>query len=332
MKLTLKTIVSAVTIFALLAIGSESNFSYAEEATQPALKRATPTATVKFADRDTCSLFLDIYAPSADAPTTLEGKAKPTILWIFGGGFMSGSRNDAVQFWFQKLLDDGYSVVAIDYRLGLKGFKGAGINAKFIKATSKAIDMAVEDLYSATLWLIDNGAEYGIDASNIVLSGSSAGAITSLQAEYDICNAKPLSKMLPEGFNYTGVMAFAGAAYCFDWRLRFNEEPCPLALFHGINDTTVPYKGVELFQLSMCGSSNIVKALNKYGYRNYNIYRFVAHGHEIAVNMGISYPEEIHFLESNVIRGEVRTVDATIDDPTIPFPKWGAGGYKQIYD
>lgn len=164
-----------------------------------------------------------------------------------------------------------------------------------------------------------------------MLAGASAGAIIALQAEFDITNGKPLSSVLPEDFNYKGIMSFSGAAYCFDWNLRFAKEPCPIAFFHGTDDTIVPYRKISFLQVSMKGSDALVETMEKSGYNNYNIYRFPDHGHEIAVNMGISYPEEMRFLEENVIRGRVRTVDAFVYDPAIPTPEWESNGFKQLY-
>ena len=333
---TIRTSVTFAAI-ALLMLGPDlpavSAYETETVASSDTTRFAVPNATFKYAERDTCDLYLDIYLPEEGSATSLEGRAKPTVLWIFGGGFFEGQRNDGITEWFRLLQKDGYSVVAIDYRLGLKGVSiSPGINPKFIKAVAKAIDMGVEDLYSATLWINDNGDCYGLDANNIVLAGASAGAIIALQAEFDITNGKPLSSVLPEDFNYKGIMSFSGAAYCFDWNLRFAKEPCPIAFFHGTDDSIVPYRKISFLQVSMKGSDALVKTMKKSGYNNYNIYRFPDHGHEIAVNMGISYPEEMRFLEENVVRGQTRTIDAFVYDPVIPTPKWESNGFKQLYE
>ena len=54
----------------------------------------TPDHTYMFAQRDTCELYMDIYEPAKDSQTTFEGKAKPTVMFMFGGGFIDGSRDD----------------------------------------------------------------------------------------------------------------------------------------------------------------------------------------------------------------------------------------------
>lgn len=74
-----------------------------------------------------------------------------------------------------------------------------------------AVDMAVEDLYDATSFIVGQARAWGLDPSAVVASGSSAGAITVLQGEYERCTGSALSRRLPEGFRYAGIIAFAGA-------------------------------------------------------------------------------------------------------------------------
>ena len=290
-----------------------------------------PTGTYCFVQRDTCSLYLDVYAPTPGSQTTIGDKAKPTVLFVFGGGFFEGERNNrGHQYWFKMLVDAGYSVVAIDYRLGLKGFRGAGLNKAFINATHNAIDMAVDDLYAATLWLLEHGSEVGVDARNIVVSGSSAGAITVMQAEYELANRTERCALLPADFNYTGVMSFSGALYSLKGSPKYENEPCPTLLFHGTDDKIVPYKQLRLGRLFFGGAKPISKVYKKKGY-NYNAYHYLGHGHEIANNMILSFPEEIRFLETNVTRGQKRIIDTQVDDPDIKIPDWGKGDYKGLY-
>ena len=45
--------------------------------------------------------------------------------------------------------------------------------------------------------LDDNADQLGFDANNIVISGSSAGAITVMQAEYELCNKTKWAAGLP---------------------------------------------------------------------------------------------------------------------------------------
>ena len=146
--------------------------------------------TFKFATRDTLDLYLDVYAPAEGTQTVFEGHAKPTVLFVFGGGFIQGERNNAFQkAWFERLTQNGYGVVAIDYRLGMKGYKvGKGLSGA-LKASEQFLlsqEMGVEDVCAAVNFLAAN--EVGVDVNNLVLAGSSAGAIISVATEYHIVN------------------------------------------------------------------------------------------------------------------------------------------------
>ena len=92
--------------------------------------------TYLYAQKDTCALYLDIHRPDAGVATDYEGISKPAILYMFGGGFFSGARNETYLLdYFRTLTGNGYTVVAIDYRLGMKGYKvGKGLTG-LAKAT-----------------------------------------------------------------------------------------------------------------------------------------------------------------------------------------------------
>jgi len=288
-----------------------------------------PAGEFKFAERDTCSLWLDIWNPTPGSVTSIGGREKPTVLFVFGGGFVGGERNNGYQrAWYKQLCDEGYHVVAIDYRLGLKGIKWE-FNMKFLHAVQNAIDIAVDDLFAATLWLLEHGAEYGIDANNLVVSGSSAGAITALQAEYEIANRTDRCP-LPATFNYAGVMAFSGALYSYQGGPYYKTEPCPTLLFHGTKDKIVTYKKMKLGRIFFGGLDPIAKMYKKKGF-NYNAYRFNDHGHEIASAMTRLIHEELRFMETNVMRGKKRIVDTVIDDPDIEIPDWASMDFRAIY-
>ena len=169
--------------------------------------------TYRFAQRDTCELYLDVFRPTEGSQTQLDSLQKPTILFVFGGGFIQGERSgEWNRQWYKRLNDNGYAVVSVDYRLGMKGYKVKKGLAGAMKAVDRFLlsqEVGVEDVYEAVAFLSANRESIGIDTDNIGLAGSSAGAIISLAAEYGIVNGK--AKGLPEGFNFKGVMSFAGA-------------------------------------------------------------------------------------------------------------------------
>lgn len=288
----------------------------------------TPDETYMFAKRDTCELFMDIYHPAKGSQTTFNGTEKPTVIFMFGGGFIHGTRdNESYHKWFKMMTENGYRIVSIDYRLGLKGSDKVGVAQ--VNVLDQAIHMAVEDLFSATTFIIDNQDQLGIDPKNIVISGSSAGAITVMQAEYEISNRTHWTSVLPQDFNYKGVMSFSGAILSREGKVDFELEPCPTLMLHGTADKLVPYKQIKILWLGFFGGGKLVERFEKFGY-NYNMYHFVDYGHEIAGSMETTMDLQLRFLETNVMQGKKRIVEAWIEDPDV-WKGSGPQSRKELY-
>ena len=108
---------------------------------------------------------MDIYEPGKGTTKFVTGREKPTVIFMFGGGFIRGSRADGDMLpVFGRMRSEGIRVVSIDYRLGLKGQKG-GVGIGNVDELDNAIHMAVEDLYSATEFILSNAGELGINES-----------------------------------------------------------------------------------------------------------------------------------------------------------------------
>ena len=289
----------------------------------------SPDGTYMYERRDTCDLFMDVYEPAKGSRITFMDRQKPTVLFMFGGGFIQGTRDDeSYNSWFRMLTDNGYRVISIDYRLGLKGSKKVGVAQ--VNVLDKAIHMAVEDLFSATNFIIENADQLRVDPSNIVISGSSAGAISVMQAEYEIANRTSWASVLPQGFNYAGVMSFSGAILSRKGKVKYQTAPCPTMMLHGTADKLVPYKQIAVFNLGFFGGGKLVERFKKFGY-NYNIYHFMDYGHEIAGSMYSTLDLQLDFLEKNVMQGKKRIIEAWISDPDV----WkGAGpqSRKELYN
>lgn len=81
----------------------------------------------------------------------------PTFVYIHGGGWLGGSK-DNVTFFFMPYLQKGYNVVNLEYG------KGEG-----------SAPLAVNDCMLAFKWIVRNAKQYNIDLSNIYVAGESAG-------------------------------------------------------------------------------------------------------------------------------------------------------------
>lgn len=303
-------------------------FSFATDILSAKETPISPDGTYLYAERDTCNLYMDVYNPAKGSKTAIDGKKKPTIVFMFGGGFIGGQRDDAsYNKWFKMLTQNGYRVVSIDYRLGLKGAKKVGVAQ--VNVLDKAIHMAVEDLFSATVFMIDNAETLGIDPNNIVVSGSSAGAISVMQAEYEICNRTKWAEALPKGFNYAGVMSFSGAILSRKGKVRYAESPCATMMLHGTADALVPYRQIAFFNLGFFGGGKLVERFKKFDY-NYNMYHFNDYGHEVAGSMETTLDLQLKFLENNVMQGDKRVIEAWVSDPDV-YKGYGPQSRKELY-
>ena len=274
--------------------------------------------TYKVAQRDTCDLYMDVYDPVVIPGDTLD---RPTILFVFGGGFIMGQRDDPwVLPWFKLLNENGYRVVSVDYRLGLKGIRMRFDLFHLIQSadyTKKAVDMGVEDVFASVRYLADH-PELGVDMDNIVIAGSSAGAMISLSSELEACNRTVRAEILPAGFHFAGVMSFAGAIMSDTGKPVYKRTPCPQLLIHGTADGAVQYEKMGFGRRGMYGSSYLVNNVLKPAGYVYQIYRYVDHSHDMAANMMANWPEEKRFLEAAVMGKKRLVIDCTIDDPDMP--------------
>lgn len=266
--------------------------------------------TVVYAVKGADTLRLDRYF--------VEGETgRPCVIFMFGGGFAAGQRDEARYVpYYEFLVGKGFTVAAIDYRLGMRRLLGPdsqGADPKeFPAALHNSVVMAVEDVFDATGFLIANAAEWGIDIGTIVLSGSSAGAIAVLQAEYERCNGLERALVLPAGFGYAGVIAFAGAVFSANGKPRWNSDAAPVQLFHGDADSNVPYDKLTILNKGLYGSRYIAGQYAREGIPYY-FHTTVNEGHSIAVTPMESNLEEIAiFLDRYVLQRLPLATDVTV--------------------
>ena len=284
-----------------------------------------PDESIAFAQYDTLSLELDLYFPTDDAET------HPCIIFSYGGGFINDNQRHAeTQRLCRMLSDDGFVVVAANYRLGLQGvrFKGP---VSMVKPLEHAVQMATEDVMKVTRYVIDYASELTVNPYRIMLIGSSAGAIASLQCDYERCNrTERAQKYLPEGFRYAGVIAFAGAIFSRQPLEYPYDTPAPTLFLHGTADQLVNYKQIKLFNIGFYGSNSIVKQFKERHYPH-KIIRFVDEGHTVAARYFDNYDEILWFYEHFVRQGKHYEIDETFSDPFRERSAWDNYDPSSLY-
>ncbi len=189
--------------------------------------------THTYALHDTTRLELDLYMPER-----LNDQLLPVVVFVHGGGFYAGSRNEAnIEHFCDSMARAGFAVANISYRLTLAGdalkFSCKQVLAKKVAA----IDAAATDLKRATSWLLAHADSLNLDSARFVASGSSAGAEAVLHAVY-VQSLSSTETELPKNFKYQAVMAFAGAV--LDTSM-LRQHAVPTLLYHGTCDALVPY-------------------------------------------------------------------------------------------
>jgi predicted esterase len=113
----------------------------------------------------TVDLYMDVYSRSSDSVTD-----RPFVVWMHAGG---GERDDAdpASWCRNRFGKRGYVCASIDYRdSNSSGF------------TQNDQKLAVSDAQSAIRYLRAHASALGIDPNKAILMGSSAGALTAVQA------------------------------------------------------------------------------------------------------------------------------------------------------
>lgn len=267
-----------------------------------------PDFSVPFATSETDTLSIDFYMPADSAETHY------CIIFSYGGGFVDNNRKDSSTIRFcRRLAEDGYVAVATDYRLGLKGVKMNGV-LSMVKPLRAAVGMAAEDVLKVTALVLDNASEWKIRPDGIILCGASAGAITSLQCDYELCNGTASAAILPEDFEYAGIVSFAGAVFSEKGTCKYpKHNPAPTLLLHGTADRLVTYDKIAFFDIRFSGSNDLAKqfAANHWPYE---IIRYQDEGHGVAGRTLESYDEMVWFLDNMVVAGRNLEIDKTVFD------------------
>ena len=272
-----------------------------------------------FAIKGADTLRLDRYFLSG-----IEQTDSPVVVFVFGGGFRFGERySEMFVPYFEFLARHGCTVASIDYRtmLGRITFDGRPSPVDFMNILQSSMDTALVDLDDATRYIAQQREAWGIDPEKIVISGSSAGAITVLQAEYYRCNSHSLAARLPEGFRYAGVISFAGAI-SDKQKLHWQTLPCPVMLFHGNADGIVPFRKAHLPLLGgLWGSETIARNLESLD-SPCHFYEIDNAGHEIAsLPMTRNLYDIAAFLSRQVIDGKPLSVHTLETVPGAPAAK-----------
>ena len=204
---------------------------------------------------------LNLYVFSPSAP-----KNAPAIVFFFGGGWKSGSPQ---QFETQcrELAKRGVVAITADYRVESR---------HGVKPTQ-----CLADARSAVRWVRTHAEQLGVDPQRIAAGGGSAGghlaACTAFISEFDEPSEDNAVSAVPNAlvlFNPALVLAPIEGFDAESFGTRVSEERMgtkpenlspahhitrngpPTIIFHGREDTTVPFASAEAFTAKMKSLGN----------------------------------------------------------------------------
>lgn len=145
---------TGLTIALLCGLVLTQNQFAAAEDPKPAAAKVTSIKDLTYATVANQELKLDLLIPQTTTPPKL-------VVWIHGGGWRKGSRQNPRIKW---VTDHGFALASLSYRF----------------TPEHTFPAQIHDCKAAIRWLKNHADEYGYNADKIAVAGSSAGGQLAL--------------------------------------------------------------------------------------------------------------------------------------------------------
>ena len=162
-RILLRALAVGVVFFATYVpgVGQPEHAGAAAAMEQPQLLRSVRSQTYAYKTVGDLQIKADVHRFDDDV-------VRPVVIWIHGGALIMGNRGGLGGIRAM-MLDEGYVVVSIDYRL----------------APETQLPFIIEDLEDAVAWVRTRGRElFGADTGKIAVMGSSAGGYLTLTSGF----------------------------------------------------------------------------------------------------------------------------------------------------
>jgi len=187
-------------------------------------------------------LYLNIWTPSCKTRQKL-----PVFVWIYGGGFMSGSSACAV-YDGEDFAKKGIVFVSINYRVGVFGFLA---HPELSRESESLVsgNYGILDQVAALKWIKANISKFGGDRGNVTVAVQSAGSMS-----VTVLLASPLAS----GFFHRAI-AQSGGIFSSRMARRLSEaESIGAKLFENLQS-----KSIE--ELRKLPSTDLMKQTSRTG-------------------------------------------------------------------
>ncbi len=129
-------------------------------------------------------LKLNVWTPAIN-----DGKKRPVMVWLHGGGYANGNAIEQDGYHGESLTRKGDVVfVSINHRLGPLGYAHFGAAGETFAASG---NVGMLDCIAALEWIRDNITNFGGDPGNVTIMGQSGGG-----AKVCVLTAMPAAKGL----------------------------------------------------------------------------------------------------------------------------------------
>lgn len=122
-------------------------------------------------------LRVNVWTPGIN-----DGKKRPVMFWIHGGGYAAGSSQELPSYDGENIAKKGDVVlVSVNHRLNILGFLDLSEYGSKYKSSANA---SFYDLVMALQWVRDNISNFGGDPNNVTIFGQSGGGgkVTTLMS------------------------------------------------------------------------------------------------------------------------------------------------------
>lgn len=121
----------------------------------------------QFSQSDECQ-NLNVWTPAIH-----DGKKRPVMVWLHGGGFQAGSAVESDTYHGENLArSQDVVVVSVNHRLNVMGHLDLSAYGEQYKHSA---NLGVQDLVASLEWVKANIAQFGGDPENITIFGESGG-------------------------------------------------------------------------------------------------------------------------------------------------------------
>jgi predicted esterase len=165
------------------------------------------------------SLKLDLYQPAGDT-----ARGRPVLIFAHGGGFKGGDKGAS------------HNVALVD-DFARRGWVATSINFRIDGVEREATD----DLQASVRWFRAHAGRYRIDPARIAVMGASSGAISALNANF---NPEDAGSSGNPGYSSRVAAGLSISGTARDRQAIDPGDP-PIAMFHAVNDTVVPFSDAQ---------------------------------------------------------------------------------------